>query len=76
MTDKELETTGLFGTIRNHDDLDIGEQLEELEERLEYIDITDKEREDFEERIERIREEEDLNTKEELFNDLIKELDN
>lgn len=76
MTDKELETTGLFGTIRNHDDLDIGEQLEELEERLEYVDITDKEREDFEERIERIREEEDLNTKEELFNDLIKELDN
>ncbi len=76
MTDKELETTGLFGTIRNHDDLDIGEQLEELEERLEYVDITDKEREDFEERIERIREEDDLNTKEELFNDLIKELDN
>ena len=76
MTDKELETTGLFGTIRNHDDLDIGEQLEELEERLEYVDITDKEREDFEERIERIREEEDLDTKEELFNDLIKELDN
>ena len=75
MTDKELETTGLFGTIRNHDDLDIGEQLEELEERLEYVDITDKEREDFEERIERIREEEDLNTKEELFNELIKELD-
>ena len=76
MTDKELETTGLFGTIRNHDDLDIGEQLEELEERLEYVDLTDNEREDFEERIERIREEEDLNTKEELFNDLIKELDN
>ena len=76
MTDKELETTGLFGTIGNHDDLDIGEQLEELEERLEYVDITDKEREDFEERIERIREEDDLNTKEELFNDLIKELDN
>ena len=75
MTDKELETTGLFGTIRNHDDLDIGEQLEELEERLEYVDITDKEREDFEERIERIREEEDLDTKEELFNELIKELD-
>lgn len=75
MTDKELETTGLFGTIRNHDDLDIGEQLEELEERLEYVDITDKEREDFEERIERIREEEDLKIKEELFNDLIKEFD-
>ena len=72
MTDKELETTGLFGTIRNHDDLDIGEQLEELEERLEYVDLTDNEREDFEERIERIREEEDLNTKEELFNELIK----
>ena len=76
MTDKELETTGLFGVIRDQEDLDIGEQLEELEERLEYVDITDKEREDFEERIERIREEEDLNTKEELFNDLIKELDN
>ena len=74
MTDKELETTGLFGVIRE-EDLDIGEQLEELEERLEYVDLTDNEREDFEERIERIREEEDLDTKEELFNELIKELD-
>ena len=75
MTDKELETTGLFGVIRDQEDLDIGEQLEELEERLEYVDLTDNEREDFEERIERIREEEDLDTKEELFNELIKALD-
>jgi len=75
MTDKELETTGLFGVIRNQEDLDIGEQLEELEDRLDYLDISDNKKEDIEERIERIREEDNLDIKEELFNDLIKELD-
>ena len=75
MTDEELETTGLFGVIRDQEDLDIGEQLEELEDRLDYLDLTENEKEDIEERIVRIREEEDLDTKEELFNELIKELD-
>lgn len=75
MTDEELETTGLFGVIRDHDDLDIGEQLEELEDRLDYIDLTDKQKEDIEERIRKIREEDNLDTKEELFIELIKELD-
>ena len=75
MTDEELETTGLFGVIRDHEDLDIGEQLEELEDRLGYIDITDKQKEDIEDRIRNIREEDNLDTKEELFIELIKELD-
>ena len=75
MTDEELETTGLFGVIRNQEDLDIGEQLEELEERLDYIDIDDKQKEDIEERIKNIREEDNIENKEYLFNELIKELD-
>ena len=76
MTDEELESTGLFSAIRNQEDLDIGEQLEELEDRLDYLDIDEKKKEDIEERISRIREEDNLDVKEELFNDLIKELDN
>ena len=75
MTDEELETTGLFGVIRDQEDLDIGEQLEELEDRLDYLDLTDKQKEDIEERIRNIREEDNLDTKEELFIELIKELD-
>lgn len=75
MTDEELETTGLFGVIRDHEDLDIGEQLEELEDRLEYVDIDDKQKKDIEEKIRNIREEDNLDTKEDLFIELIKELD-
>ena len=75
MTDEELETTGLFGVIRDHEDLDIGEKLEELEDRLEYVDIDDKQKKDIEEKIRNIREEDNLDTKEDLFIELIKELD-
>ena len=75
MTDEELETTGLFGVIRNQEDLDIGEQLEELEDRLDYLDIDDIKKEDIEERIVRIREEDNEEIKEALFNELIDELD-
>ena len=75
MTDEELETTGLFGVIRDHEDLDIGEQLEELEDRLDYIDLTDNEKKYIEDKIKRIRKEDNLDTKEKLFNELIKELD-
>jgi len=75
MTDEELETTGLFGVIRNQEDLDIGEQLEELEDRLDYLDIDDRKKEDIEERIVRIREEDNEEIKEALFNELIDELD-
>ena len=75
MTDEELETTGLFGVIRNHEDLDIGEQLEELEDRLDYIDIDDKHKKYIEDKIKKIRKENNLDNKEKLFNDLIKELD-
>lgn len=76
MTDEELETTGLFGIIRNQDDLDIGEQLEELEERLDYIDIDEDKKSEIEELINNIREEENIEIKEILFDELIKELDN
>ena len=75
MTDEELETTGLFGVIRDQEDLDIGEQLEELEDRLDYLDLTENEKEDIEERIVRIREEESIEIKEALFSELIDELD-
>jgi len=75
MTDEELETTGLFGVIRNQEDLDIGEQLEELEDRLDYLDIDDRKKEEIEERIVRIREEDNEEIKEALFNELIDELD-
>lgn len=75
MTDEELETTGLFGVIRDQEDLDIGEQLEELEDRLDYLDLTENEKEDIEERIVRIREEDNKEIKEALFSELIDELD-
>ena len=75
MTDEELETTGLFGIIRNQEDLDIGEQLEELEDRLDYIDLTDNEKKYIEDKIKKIRKEDNFDNKEKLFNDLIKELD-
>ena len=75
MTDEELETTGLFSVIRNQEDLDIGEQLEELEDRLDYLDIDEEKKNEIEEMINNIREEDNLDTKESLFNELINELD-
>lgn len=75
MTDEELETTGLFSVIRNQEDLDIGEQIEELEDRLDYLDIDEEKKNKIEEMINNIREEDNLDTKESLFNELINELD-
>lgn len=75
MTDEELESTGLFGIIRNQDDLDIGEQLEELEDRLDYLDLDKEKTEEIINLINEIREEEKMESKELLFNKLMKELD-
>ena len=58
------------------DDILESDELDRLiADRLEYIDITDKPKEDIEDRIRNIREEDNLDTKEELFIELIKELD-
>ena len=76
MTDEELEETGLFSVIRDEDDLDIGEQLEEIEDRLDYLDITKNKRRELEELINDIRLEYDQKEKEKLFNELIDKLDN
>ena len=58
------------------DDILESDELDRLiADRLEYIDITDKPKEDIEDRIRIIREEDNLDTKEELFIELIKELD-
>lgn len=76
MTDEELEETGLFSVIRDIEDLDIGEQLEEIEDRLDYLDITKAKRRELEELINDIRLEFDQKEKEKLFNELINKLDN
>lgn len=71
--DNEFETTGLFSVIKDEDYLSIGEKLEELEEKVEYMNITDEEKNKINKLIADIRKEDNDKTKEFLFKLLIKE---
>lgn len=71
----KFTVTGLFDVIGN-DDLDILEQLEEFEDKLDYIDIDINKKNVLEKIIKNIRFEEDKDKQEELFEELINKIDN
>lgn len=75
MTEEELEKSGLFSVIRDEEDLSIDEQIEEFEDKLDYLDIDDKEKEKLINLCKKIKEEEDSSAKEFLFDLLRKEVD-
>lgn len=79
MTDEELERTEQMKTMIIESDFDedesIIEDIEEFLEKLDYLDISDEKKESLKEMCEKIKEEEDENVREYLFNLLQKEID-
>jgi hypothetical protein len=81
MTNEELEKTGVLKIMLDKDnshDIDemtVGERLEELEDKLDYLDIDDDRREKINNLMKEIRKESEESTKEFLFNHLMKFID-
>lgn len=79
MTSEELEKTGVLKTMLDkdsgHDEMTIGERIEALEDRLDYIEIDEEKKEKIKKLIEEIRKEDEENTKEFLYNHLLKLVD-
>ncbi len=78
MIDKEeLERTNLMKTMivePESDDISIVEEIEEFEEKLEYMDISKEKKKELKDLCAKIKTEEDENIKEYLFNLLQKEV--
>lgn len=78
MIDKEeLERTNLMKTMivePESDDINIVEEIEEFEEKLEYMDISKEKKKELKDLCAKIKTEEDENIKEYLFNLLQKEV--
>lgn len=78
MIDKEeLERTNLMKTMivePESDDINIVEEIEEFEEKLEYMDISKEKKKELKDLCAKIKTEEDDNIKEYLFNLLQKEV--
>lgn len=79
MTSEELEKTGVLKTVLDkdnvQDEMTVGERIEALEHRLDYIDIDDEKKESIKKLIEEINNEDDEKTKEFLYNHLMKLVD-
>ena len=78
MIDKEeIERTNLMKTMivePESDDINIVEEIEEFEEKLEYMDISKEKKKELKDLCTKIKTEEDENIKEYLFNLLQKEV--
>lgn len=80
MTSEELEKTGVLKVMLDKDnghdeDITIGERIEELEDRLEYIDIDDSKKDKIINLLSEVRKEENNSTKEFLYNEILKLID-
>lgn len=81
MTNEELQRTGVLKTIldkdNNFDDdeMTIGERIEELEERIEYLDIEDERKDKIRNLIDEIKKDDVETSKEFKFNHLMKLID-
>ncbi len=81
MTNEELQRTGVLKTIldkdNNFDDdeMTIGERIEELEERIEYLDIEDERKDKIRNLINEIKNDDVETSKEFKFNHLMKLID-
>lgn len=75
MSGEELEKTGLLKKMlekAENDEMTIGEEIEEFEERIDYINIDSDKKEKLKELCDEIKKEEDEKTKEFLFKQLVK----
>lgn len=81
MTNEEIEKTGVLKIMldkdNSHDDeeMTVGERIEELEDRLEYLDISNDRKDKIKNLISEIRKENDETTREFMFNHLLKLID-
>ena len=79
MSDEELETTNLMKTLmidkNTEEEEDIVENIEEFEDKLDYLDITLDKRNKLKQICEDIKREEDEKVREYLFKLLQKEID-
>jgi hypothetical protein len=78
MNEEELQTT-MMKTMMIEQDVneeeDVIESIEEFEERLDYLDISDEKKEKLKKLCLEIKKEEDIKTRDYLFNLLKKEID-
>jgi hypothetical protein len=80
MTEEELERTTMMKSMiiesdPEDDDLSILEQIEEFEDKIDYLDITSDKKNKLRELCQKIKEEESDTTREYLFKLLQKEID-
>ena len=79
MTEEELETTRLMKTMmieqESEEEKSILEEIEEFEEKIDYIDLEENKKEKLRDLCKKIKEEPNEKTREYLFNLLQKELD-
>ncbi len=74
LSNEDLEKTGLIRTLMDERDSDEGtiSDLDEIMERLEYLDIEDEKKKKYLNLIKEIKKEEDSKTREFLFHQLVK----
>ena len=74
LSNEDLEKTGLIRTLMDKKDPDEGtiSDLDEIMERLEYIDIDDEKKKKYLDLIKEIKKEDDQKTREFLFHQLVK----
>lgn len=66
---EEIEKTNLLKTLFiETEEISIVEKIEEFEDKIDYLDIPDKEKEDIKMLCDKIKQEEDENTRAYLFN--------
>ena len=80
MTSEELERTGVLKVMLDKDnchdeEITIGERIDELEDRFEYIDIDDSKKEEIIKLLRDVKKEENDSTKEFLYNEILKLID-
>lgn len=74
LSNEDLEKTGLIRTLMDERDSDEGtiSDLDEIMERLEYLDIEEEKKKKYLNLIKEIKKEEDSKTREFLFHQLVK----
>lgn len=77
MTDKELETTTMMHTMmmEKDEELSIIEEIEQFEDKIDYLDISEEEKEKIGRLCSQIKEEENEETRKRLFQLLEKEIE-
>ena len=77
MTDKELETTAMMHSmmLEKDDEVSLVEEIEQFEDKIQYLDITEDEKEKIRELCSQIKAEENEEIRKRLFQLLEKEIE-